>query len=782
LIEGYQPNKAVQQAKIMSLILYAINDFSRSSSVQGKQLKQPSLVQYDVVVNDRFATCELKQTYNIPFDTIESQYEFPVDCNSAFCSLEIVTPRETIKGIVQEKVQAQKTYDRAVSEGKQAFLAEESSEPDVYRLKMGNLLKEDLIVVTFRYQTEVGMEGCDGKFYIPTFISPRYGDRDGFIVAKEHKLVANIRVNKYDRRIMPCIDDLQISSIGDSVIFTYNTDKPIERDIELKFGINRTDHAYRFGDVAMIQFRMPDPKEDAMIREVVFVVDCSGSMRSGRRIENARAAVMQCLERMKGVTYRYNVIKYGDRFDLLSPKMLTSDDISIGLEYCKKIDADMGGTETFKALIEARKLSPYVLLITDGDTVDNEAMHKFCRDPEKGFRNLSVLGIGSGINRNNINELARCGHGLARFSQDDTSIIENIDELFKAMGVPTVGNPKCNLDVDILRTHKSMIMGQFFVMYALLGDRKVDTIQIEGVEFKLEDLPQSYDADALCCLIAKRIIAENPDVAKDMLLGLALKYNIITKYTSLVAVGKEQVVTSHNYNEERMSKYAPTVLKSWSGGSRAELQSITESAIQKCMSYSSEDISDTEDCEEEQMQLCSASFSTRRSSMKLENRSEVFIPKSSVVKSSGISNAFTGVKDVIVSAATSTSNMIQNLITNLGTTETSMTGIDKIGFDDLMKTYFDYNKGLFKMTIQDIISVKRCWNEEQLTMYVLGYCQINRPPDFNTIRLLVSNANQHLSVYINKLSNCTNIDAVVQVCDLMQPIVKDMDISAEAFC
>ena len=105
----------------MSFCIFVIRDCGTYDQKQ-RVYFQPSNVTYDVDINGRFATCALNQTFTVDRDTTESEYKFPLDANSALCELTVVTPRETIRGVVKEKAQAKQDYETGRKEGRQSFL------------------------------------------------------------------------------------------------------------------------------------------------------------------------------------------------------------------------------------------------------------------------------------------------------------------------------------------------------------------------------------------------------------------------------------------------------------------------------------------------------------------------------------------------------------------------------------------------------------------------------------------------------------------------------------
>ncbi|CAI9558461.1 unnamed protein product, partial [Staurois parvus] len=77
---------------------------------------------------------------------------------------------------LQEKEQAHKTYDEAISRGEQAFfLEEDESSGDIFSCNVGNLPPGQEAEVTMKYVLELLME-ADGavRFVLPAVLNPRY--------------------------------------------------------------------------------------------------------------------------------------------------------------------------------------------------------------------------------------------------------------------------------------------------------------------------------------------------------------------------------------------------------------------------------------------------------------------------------------------------------------------------------------------------------------------------------------------------------------------------------
>lgn len=517
---------------------------------------QPESVFYTADIHDRFALCKLKQKFVIGVDDItEGNYQFPVDYNSAFCDLLIKTPREEIRANVKEKTVAKKMYDEAKEQGKQAFLTEQTtSDRDIYKLSMCNLLKGDEINVEYTYITETAYSNGNSIFYIPSFISPRYGGN--YIPSDNHSVDAKIKINNQVTSIKCSMPDMNMFFYNGMVTLKYNSNQMIEKDIEVIYDVFYNSKAYKFDingyAMALAQF-CPEIETTSTITDIVFVLDCSGSME-GERIENSKKAIVHCLNQMVGKNYHFNIIRYGSKFQMYSPGLLIANayNINKAIKFCENINADLGGTETYSALKASLEISNNAILITDGDTSNNDDLHQLC----KQFNFLSILGIGSGINRANIKDMANRGSGIAVFSQTVSDIIQNIDLIYGSMTTPSIKNPTFNWSENPKNwvSSSTIISRQLNTVCAILtGDDTTGVFRFNELNyekvFSPYDLP--IEPKYICCLIAKRIIQEcevSETFTKEQMTKLAVDFNIITQYTSLIAVSSLDRVTVTDAN------------------------------------------------------------------------------------------------------------------------------------------------------------------------------------------------------------------------------------------
>ncbi|MBK6900094.1 MAG: VWA domain-containing protein [bacterium] len=99
------------------------------------------------------------------------------------------------------------------------------------------------------------------------------------------------------------------------------------------------------GFVALLNFRPEMPVSESVAREVVFLLDRSGSM-SGESIEQARKALLLCLRSLRSGD-SFNVVSFGSHFESLFPRPVAYDQATLdrATAAIQAMTADLGGTE-----------------------------------------------------------------------------------------------------------------------------------------------------------------------------------------------------------------------------------------------------------------------------------------------------------------------------------------------------------------------------------------------------------------------------------------------------
>lgn len=432
----------------------------------------------EVAVSRGVALHHLTQRYkNNNAVPVTARYLFPLQDGSAICGFKATfASGRTIQGRVEDLHQARRDFDEAVQAGAQAALLEERR-PDVFETLIGNIGPGEELIVALEYCCELMVEQDALKLAIPVHVAPRYAPRDSPDSMSAHNsdsvsainhggLLVEISWQTGSRGpaqvVSPTHPDLvQVPEValhdvlGDSLdrssLFRTRLESDmLDRDVVL---VMQPDNLFepvvmweewdKHGTQAMMlslvpKFEVPQVTEP----EVVFIVDCSGSM--AQRIQQTREALETCIKSLPHDAY-FNVIRFGTNFAVLwaDGARNTNESKHEALAGIHQLQANMGGTELLQPLNFAlrdhaeptQQRSKQIILLTDGQVTNEQFIIDSVRG--RGCRIFSI-GIGSGVSTFLVQGLARATSGYAAFVKDGESLQPICEAMLKKALTPSI--------------------------------------------------------------------------------------------------------------------------------------------------------------------------------------------------------------------------------------------------------------------------------------------------------------------------------------------------------
>ncbi len=308
-------------------------------------------------------------------------------------------------------------------------------------------------------------------------------------------------------------------------------------------------------------------------REYVFVVDSSGSM-SGFPLQQAQRVVRRLLATVRS-SDTVRVIKFAGEPGQLSPRPLraTPANIRRAVRYVTAIRGG-GGTEFLPALrlaLDAPKdpaRSRIVLFITDGYVGDEPQILRLLRQRRRSA-SLFALGIGSSVNRFLIDGMARLGAGepfVLLNTEQSAEVVGRITAVLSRPALTGIDIDWGGLPVrevtpaalpDLFAGRPLVVTGRLDrAAWAKLGQpaslvvklrgRLAGKPYIESLSVAVPAAGATVSNRAVPRLWARQRIRELSDLAaadperakwvKLAITRIALLHNLISRYTSLVAV------------------------------------------------------------------------------------------------------------------------------------------------------------------------------------------------------------------------------------------------------
>ncbi|KAK9442153.1 von Willebrand domain containing protein [Metarhizium brunneum] len=426
----------------------------------------------------------LTQTYvnNTGSLVKEARYMFPMYDGVSVVEFTCTIGPRVIRGVVRERQEAKRIFDRDTARGEAAGLLEQSlSASDVFIAKLGNVPAGEDVKVDVTYLGELEHDAeIDGlRFTIPTAIAPRYGYhayRD-LVSAPEVRVQGKIAVTvdidlgpgcivksvqSPSHPISVSIGTMSASASQDpspqmASASLYLGSAELEKDFILQvvatrlgapaalLEIHPTKAHHRTIMASLVpRFNLPVEKP-----EIVFICDRSGSMAGGKTMPNLISALNIFLKSLP-VGVRFNICSFGWQCTFLWPKSVdyTQETLDEAVRHVETFKADYGGTEmlapvrkTFEKRIQASNLE--VFLLTDGEIWDQDRLFDLINREvaaSKGAIRVFTLGIGWGVSHSLINGAARAGNGFAQVAGQDEKIDKKIVRMLKGALTPHVSD------------------------------------------------------------------------------------------------------------------------------------------------------------------------------------------------------------------------------------------------------------------------------------------------------------------------------------------------------
>ncbi len=564
----------------------------------------------DVVVTQRYSN-EGKRP-------LEARYVFPASSHAAVYGLQMHIGDHVIEAKIREKKQARVEYETAKSQGKSASLLEQER-PNVFEMNVANILPGDNIAVELHYtETIIPSEG-NYQFVYPMVVGPRYngsvekgsGVKEQWVQAPYLKAndtpSANfaISVNMASPIPLQTITSatheisIQKQDTKHALINLPASSRNGNRDFILDYqlagnSIQTGTMLYRGQDENFFMTMIEPPKrvhtQEIVPREYIFILDVSGSM-GGFPIETAKTLLRNLVGNLRP-TDTFNVMLFSGNSSVLAPKSIPANHRNIE-QAINVINQQMGGgsTELLPALKQALAMektdhrSRNFVVITDGYvTVEKEAFDLIRGNLNKA--NFFAFGIGSSVNRLLMDGIAHAGKGEAFIVTSDEEA-EGVANRFKQyIESPVWTHLKLDIEgldaYDVQPTKLPDLFAErpLVVIGKWRGDAQ-GKLTVSGLtsignisqSIAIEDDIISQDASALRYLWARGRIADLGDYNKLMggvndpeikqITDLGLKYNLLTDYTSFIAVdhivrvnGKPQTVDQPSPLSEGVSELA----------------------------------------------------------------------------------------------------------------------------------------------------------------------------------------------------------------------------------
>jgi Ca-activated chloride channel family protein len=585
----------------------------------------------DVNIVGIIADVTVRQVYkNEGKNALEAIYTFPASTNAAVYAMEMKIGNRIIKAKIEEKQKARTDYEQAKSEGKRTSLLEQDR-PNVFQMNVANIMLGDEIEVTMKYTEMLVSHDGTYQFVYPTVVGPRYSGEstptssNGFVNTPYQKEgeapFYNFQINVNLSAGMP-IQNITSTSHKINVAYPLPDDATIALDpSETKGGnsdfvldyqlagdqIESGLMLYEHGDenffLAMVQPPKRIIKEEIPPREYIFIVDVSGSM-AGFPISVSKNLIRNLVVNLRP-TDKFNMVVFAGTSGTMAPESVPATLENVE-KACRFLDSQngSGGTNLLSALQNAlslpktdSKLSRSFVIITDGYVdIEKEAFDLIKKNNENA--NLFAFGIGSSVNRFLIEGMAHAGLGEPFIVTNETQANAEAIKFRKYINNPVLTNVKKIIsnfeayDVEPI-TVPDVFSERPVIIYGKYKGEAKGSITIKGTAgtknyskvLKVNEVKPSANNAAIRYLWARKKIQMLDDynnISADEnsikeVTDLGLKYNLLTAYTSFIAIEEEVIANKDSLTTVKQPLPLPEGVSNSAVGLDVELDGETES-------------------------------------------------------------------------------------------------------------------------------------------------------------------------------------------------------------
>lgn len=549
-------------------------------------------IKLDTKIEGQVAVTHVEQVFrnDTPY-TLEGTYFFPIPETASIVEFSIWENGKKLVGEVRSREEARRIYDEIVRRQRDPGLLEYAGK-DLFQasifpippnsdkkleLKYSQVLKAESGTVAYRYPLGTGRNLWNRPIPLTENVTRPVSDQKFGTVSGKIEIVGNEAL----RNIYSPSHSVEVSRRGETrATISFETDKN-ESDFQLFYGLSNND----FG-MSLLTYREPgkdgyfllllSPKDDIAEKElvnkdIVFVLDTSGSMADEGKMEKARSALLFGIQGLREGD-RFNVINFAGEEHLFenSPVPASNGNKTRGVEFVKKLKPN-GGTNINDALRAAfmqfdNSDRPKMLVfLTDGlPTVGETDINKINQNIKEirvdGLR-LFPFGVGYDVNTSLLDKLASENAGVADYVEPKENLEIKVSNFFTKVNSPVLSNLELdfggvNTDLVYPRTLTDIFKG---TQLAIIG-RYTNAADVEDVTLRLSgkagkenrtfnyrnlDFPMRADKnDFLPRLWATRRVGwlmeqirtngESKEL-KDEVVDLGTRFGIVTPYTSYLA-------------------------------------------------------------------------------------------------------------------------------------------------------------------------------------------------------------------------------------------------------
>lgn len=531
-----------------------------------------------IAIEDQVAITRVEQTFRNHTDRqLEATYVFPVPKGASVNKFTMWVDGKETAG---EMLEANKARDIYTS------IVRRTQDPGLLEYIGHNLLRMRVFPIPPRGDQKVSLAftavaAKEGP--VVEYIYPLKTDGKATSTLEDFSITATVKSQHGVTNVYSPTHAITLKRVTDQEVkVTFDRSQGLlDKDFQLFYGLGDKDvgltalaHKPISSEngyfMLLVSPKLETSKKSQVPRDVVMVLDTSGSMR-GAKMDQARNALKYCLKNLTSQD-RFALINFATAVNTYRDKLtdVNEEQLDAAAKWVSNLEAT-GGTAIHDALARALEFRPSeegrtftVIFFTDGQPTIGET------NPDKIIKNtlarnsantrIFTFGVGDDVNATMLDQLAEQTRALTTYVRPAEDIELKVSGMYSRMSNPVLTSLKLSTtgDISLSEVYPTGLPdlfhgGQLVILGRYLGKgpsaiKLTGSVGKETREFVYEmSFPEKTgsDRDFVEHLWARRKVGYMLDQIrangekqelKDEIITLAKKYGITTPYTSYLIV------------------------------------------------------------------------------------------------------------------------------------------------------------------------------------------------------------------------------------------------------
>ena len=541
----------------------------------------PLTVKYHRVIVDivdQVAKTSIDQVFiNNHSRDIEGTYIFPLPAGASISQFSMYVGGKKVEGEILDKARARQIYEDIVRRLK---------DPAILEYIGRNMFRARVYPIPARGEKRIQItysEILKSEANLIHYVYPLNTEQFSFHPIKQVSIAVKVSSKIPISSVYSASHKVSVRKEGEKsarISFEASNIKP-DKDFSLYYSLSEDEIGLSF-----LNWEGPDDnyfmllasppyvsrKQKIIDKNLIFVLDSSGSM-SGKKIAQAKEAVRFVIDHLEKGD-KFALVDFDDGVDVFSPDLVPAspENREKALRFVDEIE-DSGGTNINDALLRTLKMveqegrPSYVLFLTDGlPTVGVTETADILRNVgQANSRNtrIFVFGVGYDVNTELLDRLSSDNRGTSVYLGENDNLEVAISQYYEKISSPLLSDlqidyGKIRVKDTYPRTLPDLFKGSQLVLVGKYSGRGPVTVTLSGKVGKKErsfvlrnqQLDQTDSYRFLSRLWATRRIGylleeirlqgEKDELAEEVK-NLAMKFGIVTPYTSFLVTEEERV-------------------------------------------------------------------------------------------------------------------------------------------------------------------------------------------------------------------------------------------------